>query len=267
MEKVCIIYNEDKNEARDLYEESYNFFREKGIDILNLEELEKCTLAIVIGGDGTLLRASKKKKKNQNLNVIAINAGSLGFLTEIKKEDAIETYQRYLDGNYTIEERKYLEVKVREKTLNVLNELVISKGGVRTKMLRIDVTSKSDYINTYRADGVIFSTPTGSTAYSLSAGGPIVVPTLKALIITPIAPHNLTARPIVIDGREELEIKISEENRMGYLIIDGETCYKIDNKDKIILKYSPLKLKLVLPTERSYYNVLREKLKWGDNLC
>jgi NAD+ kinase len=267
VEKVCIIYNEDKDEAKNLYKESLNFFRKKGIEILNLEEIEQCTLAVVIGGDGTLLRASKKLLKNQDLNVIAINAGNLGFLTEIKKEDAFETYQRYLNGNYEIEERRYLEVKIREKNLNVLNELVISKGGVRTKMLKIDVNSKDDYINTYRADGVIFSTPTGSTAYSLSAGGPIIVPSLKALVITPIAPHNLTARPIVIDGKEELNIKIREENRMGYLIIDGETCYKIDSKDTITLKYSPLKLKLVLPIERNYYNVLREKLKWGDNLC
>lgn len=267
MEKVCIIYNEDKIGAQELYEESCLFFERKGLEILPLEEIRECNLAVVIGGDGTLLRASKEFLKNQDLYVIAVNAGSLGFLTEIKKEDAVATYERILRGDFRVEERAYLEVQVRDKVLNVLNELVVSKGGVRTKMLKIDVFSQEEYINTYKADGVIFSTPTGSTAYSLSAGGPIIMPTLKALVITPIAAHNLTARPIVIDGDEELEIRIGEEGCSGYLIVDGETWCEIDKRDVVKLKYSSLKLKLVLPKERSYYNILREKLKWGDNLC
>lgn len=267
MKRGCIIYNGDKSLARDLYEKSLNYFEKKGIELLPLERIKECSFAVVIGGDGTLLRASKQLLENQELEVIAVNAGSLGFLTEIKAEQALETYEKYFAGDFEIEEREYLEVIVREKVLNVLNELVISKGGVRTKMLGMDVFSGTSYMNTYKADGIIFSTPTGSTAYSLSAGGPIIMPTLKAIVITPIAAHNLTTRPIVIDGRDELEIRIVDEKRMGYLVIDGETCCKIDSSDRVILRYSPLKLKLVLPKERNYYDVLREKLKWGDNLC
>ena len=122
-------------------------------------------------------------------------------------------------------------------------------------------------MNTYRADGLIISTPTGSTAYSMAAGGPIVSPWLNAMIITPIAAHNLTTRPVVIDGSERLAIKIEDEGRIGYAVIDGETCSKIACNDMVELGYSDKKINLVLPKKFSYYGLLRETLKWGDKLC
>ncbi|MGL4533704.1 MAG: NAD(+)/NADH kinase [Fusobacteriaceae bacterium] len=267
MKKCCIFFNSDKELAVKFAKETEEYLLTKNVEIISEESIMNANFAIVIGGDGTLLRASKKIISNPNLDVIAVNAGSLGFLTEIRIEEAIKTYDKYLSGISLIKDRKLLEVTIKDKVYNVLNEAVISKGGVRTKLLRVEIYSNGNFMNRYRADGVIVSTPTGSTAYSMAAGGPIVAPGLKAIVITPIAPHNLAARPIVIDGDEVLVAKISDEDRTGYVILDGENCSKIKYNEEIKIRYSDKKIRLVLPEENNYYNILRETLKWGDNLC
>ncbi len=267
MRKCCIFYNEEKQLAKDFYTKVYAYLIEKNIEIISKEKINQASFAIVIGGDGTLLRASKEIIKNETIHVIAVNAGSLGFLTEIKISNAISVITRYLTGEFRTRSREFLEVKIRDKTYDVLNEVVISKGGVMTKLLRVGIYSNNEYMNTYRADGVILCTPTGSTAYSLAAGGPIVAPSLRGIIITPIAPHNLTARPVIIDGNEELIVKIEDKDRVGYAVLDGETCAKINYDDMVYIKFSGKKLNLVLPEDLSYYAMLRETLKWGDNLC
>lgn len=267
MKKCCIFFNEDKVLALKFAKETEEYLITKNVEIIPKESVENADFAVVIGGDGTLLRASKTIISNPNLDVIAVNAGSLGFLTEIRIEEAIKTYDKYLSGKSIIKDRKLLEVTIKDKVYDVLNEAVISKGGVRTKLLRVEIYSNGDFMNRYRADGVIISTPTGSTAYSMAAGGPIVTPGLKAMVITPIAPHNLAARPVVIDGDEVLIAKISDEDRMGYVILDGENCSKIKYNEEIKIRYSDKKIRLVLPEENNYYTILRETLKWGDNLC
>ncbi|MGL4687300.1 MAG: NAD(+)/NADH kinase [Fusobacteriaceae bacterium] len=267
MKKCCIFYNNEKELAKEFHKKVYAYLIEKNVEIVSHEKIKIADFAIVIGGDGTLLRASKEIIQNENIHVIAINAGSLGFLTEIKMSKAIIVIERYLMGKFRIKSREFLEVKIGEKKYDVLNEVVISKGGVMTKLLRIGIYSNKEYMNTYRADGVIICTPTGSTAYSLAAGGPIVVPSLRGIIITPIAPHNLNTRPVVIDGNEELIVKIEDEDRIGYAVLDGETCAKINYNDMVYIRFSGKKLNLVLPEDLSYYAMLRETLKWGDNLC
>lgn len=221
---------------------------------------------VVIGGDGTLLRASKIIIQNPNIVVFAVNAGSLGFLTEIKVEEFEKTFSDFLKGDVIIEERDLLEVEFKGRRIEVLNEVVLSKEKATSKILQISLSNSKAIISKYKADGIIVATPTGSTAYSLSAGGPIIMPEIKGLVITPIAPHNLRARPIVTSESNGLFLSLlSEEN--GVLIVDGEENMIVERGDCVKIGYSKKKLKLVLPKNRDYYSILRDKLKWGDNLC
>ncbi|OQY43000.1 MAG: NAD(+) kinase [Fusobacteriia bacterium 4572_74] len=261
--KVCIIYNTSKKDAIKFYEVSKEFFENCGVGVQS--EIEGSAFVVVIGGDGTLLQASKNIA-NHNKFVIAVNMGSLGFLTDIRRIEALQVYEDVLMGNYKLEERHMLEVEVRGETHLGLNEVVMAKGGILQKLIRIRVSGEH-YINTYRADGLIVATPTGSTGYSLSVGGPIIRPNLDVLLITPIAPHNLSTRPIIIDGKEEITLKLEKKEGSAYVTIDGDDLVKVTKDDLIKIKYSDKKLKLVLPKSRNYYSVLREKLKWGDKIC
>ena len=261
--KVCIIYNTSKKDAVKFYKISKEFFENNDVHVQ--EEVEGSSFVVVIGGDGTLLRASRTIAKHDKF-VVAVNMGSLGFITDVRRIEALKVYKEVLDDDYELEERHMLKVEVRGKTYIGLNEVVLAKGAVMQTLIRIRLTGEH-YINTYRADGLIIATPTGSTGYSLSAGGPIVRPNLDVLLITPIAPHNLSTRPIIVDGKEELTLQLKEEERDAYVTIDGSDFIKITQDDTIKVKYSDKKLKLVLPKSRNYYSVLREKLKWGDNIC
>lgn len=265
MKKVFITYNEDKAIAKEIYNRSIEYFKQKKIQIT--DKVSKADFAVIIGGDGTFLRAFRKFIFKKNLYVIAINAGSLGFLTEIKKENYIEEYEYFLRGDFKTEKRHILEVELKGKKYYALNEVVLSKAGITSRVLKINFKANDEYMCTYKVDGVIIATPTGSTAYSMSAGGPILKSNMKAIVITPIAPHNLNTRPIVIGGEERLLLKINDSKRLGQLIIDGQTNKKVTIEDEVRVEYSKNTLNLVIPKNRNYYSVLREKLKWGDNLC
>ena len=270
MKKCVIFYNEEKKSAVLYYNQIKDFLEEEGVLILSSCDIKKADFAVVIGGDGTLLRASQKIIPNENIVVIAVNAGSLGFLTEVKGEEGVEACRNYLSGNYEIDSRGMLDIWVYGEKRTVLNEAVFSNGGMARRPVKIGLYSDKGKINSYRGDGVIISTPTGSTAYSLSAGGPIISHYLDAVLITPIAPHNLTTRPIVIDIKREICVKVEDETGSGresFVIADGESWKKITKDDEIKVKYSDKKLKLICPKKRNYYSVLKEKLKWGDNLC
>lgn len=266
MIKVGIIYNKYKKNAVKFYEKLLNHLKEKDIEVLEKKDYSKAKVLIVIGGDGTLLNASKKLE-DLSIPVLAVNMGSLGFLTDVREEEAFEMFEIFLKGDCIFEERAFLEVRVNDKKNYVLNDAVLKRGGILARMLRINLYANDIFVNTYRADGVIIATPTGSTAYSLSAGGPIVKPDLNAIIITPIAPHTLTARPIILSGNEEIRIEILEEDNDVHLMLDGQDSIKVEMKDEIRLSLSTKKLKLIKPKNRGYYSILREKLKWGDKLC
>ena len=267
MKKCIIFYNDEKIIAEDFYKKLLEYIEEKSSEISLVTDIESADFVILIGGDGTFLRATKEIIKNSNIGVLAINAGSLGFLTEIKIEEAFQHLESYLNGDYILKTRRLLEINVKGKNYNALNEAVISKGGILTKLLRISAYDNGKYINTYRADGLIVSTPIGSTAYSMSAGGPIISPELEVVSLTPIAPHNLSTRPLIISGEDELTFKIEDKGRGGYVIIDGDECIEIQEQDIVTVKYSEKKIKLILSRETDYYSILREKLKWGDKLC
>jgi len=217
-----------------------------------------------LGGDGTLIRASKKLIIKE-IPVMAVNMGSLGFLTEIKKEETFDTIERVLTGNYEIQKRNFLEIHFNNKMYYSLNEIVLAKAGILSRMIRIRIKSKETEINTYRADGLIIATPTGSTAYSMSAGGPIIKSDLNVVLITPISPHSLSARPLVVGGDEELTLELIEEHDDAHIIFDGQKSLPIKKGENIKVHLSTKTLSLIKPKGRDYYSILREKLNWGVN--
>ncbi|MBU1185490.1 MAG: NAD(+)/NADH kinase [Acidobacteria bacterium] len=217
---------------------------------------------IVLGGDGTLLSVSHLAAKN-GIPVIGINMGSLGFLTEVPLNEMRQTIDSFLDGNPHIRNpRQMLEVVCRGKTYDCLNDVVINKGAL-ARMIQCIIRIDGEEIARLRADGLIISTPTGSTAYSLSAGGPIVHPSIPAIIIAPICPHTLTFRPMVISSASEVRVQLQNESEEVYLTIDGQRGGQMNEQDEIIIRKSPLVLTLISSPKRNYFDLLHDKLGWG----
>ncbi|MDN5303665.1 MAG: kinase [Fusobacteriaceae bacterium] len=262
LKNVYIIYNTDKIEAIKFYKESCEYLQKKNVNILSEENIDKADFFIVIGGDGTLLHASHKIYKYKK-PILGINKGNLGFLTEIKSEEAFQMYDEILKNNFTVTKRKFIKVTYNNREIIGLNEAVIAKDGINSKMINVTAKIDNKYLTTYRADGVIIATPTGSTAYSLSVGGPIISPELDVMIINPIAPHTLTARPLIVDNKKKIEFKI-ENNTKTYLLVDGRENIALNCNDKIEITMSDEYIELIESKNRDYYSVLREKLKWGD---
>ena len=266
MKNAVIIYNKKKEAAVDFFKQSRRYLEMKGIKILDMADIASADFVVVIGGDGTLLGASKYLI-GSIIPVVAINLGSLGFLTEIKKEEAFETFDRVIADNFKCEERMFMKVEIENDIFYCLNDVVLSKGGVNARMVTINLYADDIYVSTYRADGIILATPTGSTAYSLSAGGPILMPGLSAMAITPIAPHTLSARPIIMDGTKVITFESVNKDRELQLMLDGQRNFALKNIENVKVTMSNRGFYLVKPDKRDYYSVLREKLKWGDKLC
>ena len=178
-----------------------------------------------------------------------------------------ELFENILKGKINIEERHFLTISIGKKTYNALNEVFLTKDSIKRNIISSEIYVNDKFLGKFKGDGVIIATPTGSTAYSLSAGGPIITPELKLFLITPIAPHNLNTRPIILSGDVKIVLTISKPSEVGFINIDGNTHHKIKVEDKVEICYSTETLKIVIPEARNYYDVLREKLKWGENLC
>lgn len=261
VEKVRIIKSGYGNE--ELLKSFYNYLKEKNIQ--EVFGVEQADLIISLGGDGTMLISAKEAIRG-DIPVLAINMGSLGYLAEIKPQDAVKMLQDYENGNYKLEERSFLEVRYEDNIFYGLNELVITKGGHEAHLIQVEVYSNDIFVNKYRADGIIVATPTGSTAYSLSAGGSIVHPGLNALTITPLAPQSLTARPIIVNGCEVLSFKATSRDDAVHLNIDGNQWFQIQKGDLVSARISDKKVKIIKPMNSDYYSILRQKLKWGDSV-
>ena len=261
VKKVRIIKSGYGDES--LLKDFYNFLKKK--DIQEVFGVEQADLIISLGGDGTMLISAKEAIRG-NIPVLAINMGSLGYLAEIKPQDAVKILQDYENGNYKLEERSFLEVRYEDNIFYGLNELVITKGGHEAHLIQVEVYSNDIFVNKYRADGIIVATPTGSTAYSLSAGGSIVHPGLNALTITPLAPQSLTARPIIVNGCEVLSFKATSRDDAVHLNIDGNQWFQIQKGDLVSARISDKKVKIIKPMNSDYYSILRQKLKWGDSV-
>ncbi len=223
-------------------------------------------LIIVLGGDGTMISTSRYIGDREVL-VLGINYGSLGYLTEFRIEEMFPALEAILGGEFEIDRRVMLHADHWRQgellaTGRVLNDVVINKAAV-ARIIEIEVTLNGLFVNSFRADGLIISTPTGSTAYNLSAGGPIIYPSMNAVVLTPICPFTLTNRPIVVPDTAEIELRLINENEGVVLTLDGQIGYPMRADDRVRIRKSPTTFNLVLPPNRNYFDVLRNKLKWG----
>jgi len=280
--KVGIIGKRNNTEVYNIVRDLVKWLEEKGVEYLVDSELGKSLkldntvkqadipkhveLVIVFGGDGTFLSVSKQVNE-YNIPILGINSGGLGFLTEFTLNELYPIMEKIIGDDYEIEERGMLSASVYKKnkkfgSYTVLNDLVINNGKV-SRIIDLAIYAEGNLITTFKADGIIFSTPTGSTAYSLSAGGPIVHPTLPVTLITPICPHILTNRPLVVSNEMEITVKVLTVGS-SYLTLDGQETVKVELNDEIKLKKSDSTVKLIKSPFRDYFSILKTKLMWGE---
>ncbi len=230
------------------------------------EIVEGAQLILVLGGDGTLLSAARSARATE-IPIFAVNLGGLGFLTAIKVEEVYSQLERALSGDYAISRRRMLRCELhRDGALlaahDALNDMVMTKFQI-ARMIELELHVDRRFVCVYRADGLIVATPTGSTAYSLSAGGPIVFPDVGALSITPICPHTLSNRPVVLDEQAVIEVINRSDDNATYLTIDGQIGELLRTGDRVTCRRSEHCINLIRPPEMMFFDVLREKLKWG----
>ena len=225
---------------------------------------EKVDLVVVLGGDGTLLSVAHRAAR-AGVPVMGVNLGRLGFLTEIPVTEARLALDSMLTGKAesVISPRRLIEASCRRKVHLCLNDVVINKGA-KSRMIQIAIRIDDEEVAVLKADGVIVSTPTGSTAYSLSAGGPIVQPRVPAVVLSPICPHTLTFRPMVISTDSTIGLKLITDGEEVYLTLDGQRGGYLKKNDEVEVRTSRLELKLVTSPQRSYFNLVKEKLGWAE---
>jgi NAD+ kinase len=224
-------------------------------------------LIIVLGGDGTLLSVARLIESN-NVPILGINLGSLGFLTEVTLDEMYFSLEQIQNNEFTTTQRLLLKAYVsREEEpiaeYSALNDVVITKSAL-ARIIDLQTCINGQYMTTYKADGLIIGTPTGSTAYNLAAGGPIVHPNIQALLMTPICPHTLTNRPIVLPDTSIISITLKSENEDVFLTLDGQVGFALRYQDTVQIKKANHMISLISPPERNYFEVLRTKLRWGE---
>ncbi|MCS6291818.1 MAG: NAD(+)/NADH kinase [Nitrospira sp.] len=222
---------------------------------------------LVLGGDGTMLNAARLAGE-RGIPILGVNMGGLGFLTEVRLENLYPSLDRVFANDFVLDERLMLKTHVHRhgETVTqgaVLNDVVISKGTL-ARMIELKIAIQGEFVTNLRGDGLIVSTPTGSTAYSLSAGGPILAPAVQSLVLTPICPHTLTHRPLIVPAEAEIEVTLTSKDDGAMATMDGQVGVAISQGDTIEIKVSEHRTRLIRFPETRYYEVLREKLKWGD---
>ncbi len=236
-------------------------------DILYTPEESRFEWVVVLGGDGTLLGAVRQFGRS-GTPILGVNLGGLGFLTAIPLERLYPCIEKMLEGKLGYENRIMLETRVKRDgkeicSFEVLNDIVVNKRTL-ARIVDLDVFIDGEFLTTFRADGLIVSTPTGSTAYNLSAGGPILYPTIESFILTPICPFTLTNRPILIPDSATITIKMSKETKETIVLtFDGQVGFEINYKDEILVSKAQQKVKLLRPPDYSFFDILRTKLMWG----
>ena len=278
IKKVGFVLRPDSTDILSLYKDISSRFEDYGIktsldsksaDMLGLDGIEfeamckDVDLLVSLGGDGTLL-GLVRRSYGFDKPVLGINAGNLGFLADIPIACVDEMIERLLVGNYRIDDRMMIEGYIEHDGIReefyAFNDVVITRPTI-AHMIKLDAFIDNDWFNTYRGDGLIISTPTGSTAYNLSLGGPIVYPLSKVFIMTPVAPHSLTQRPLVVPI--DFTINLSSPDEL-VVMIDGQDDYTLKTGAKLVIKGAAMSAKLLHKKEHSYFSVLREKLSWGD---
>ena len=224
-------------------------------------------LLIVLGGDGTLLAAARLLGEH-TVPILPVNLGGLGFLTSVTLDELYPILQQVIEGKHRISERVLLQAEViRDGNVvarqRALNDAVLNKGPL-ARMVDLNLQIDGSYVCSYKADGLIISTPTGSTAYSMAAGGPIIYPTVEAFVITPICSHTLTNRPLVVPNTNRIELDFESREEAVFLTLDGQVGVDLKRGDLVVISKVPNKLRLVRPARKTYFEILRSKLKWEE---
>jgi len=224
-------------------------------------------MLLVLGGDGTMLNAARLAGE-RGIPILGVNMGGLGFLTEVRLENLYPSLERVFANEYVLDERLMLKTHVHRHGETVAqgvvpNDVVISKGTL-ARMIELKISIQGRFVTNLRGDGLIVSSPTGSTAYSLSAGGPIVNPAVHSLMLTPVCPHTLTHRPLIVPGNAEIDVTLTSKDDGAMATMDGQVGVAISQGDTVEIKISEHRTRLIRFPETQYYEVLREKLKWGD---
>lgn len=284
IKKIGIVSKPKKAEIREIVPHLVEWLRERDIEVsidketgsilessekvLTRNELPgKVDLLVVLGGDGTLLAAARALYRHE-VPIFAVNLGDLGFLTVITRDELYPALEGVLSGNYRSERRVQIEgelVRTDEvlSSFRALNDVVLNKGAI-ARIQDFEVYADGEFISNYKSDGLIVATPTGSTAYSLAAGGPVVSPSVEAFIITPICAHTLTNRPLVLRDSARIEIVVKSQREAAYLTVDGQVGIATHSEDIIRVRKSDSFVELIQPPQRNYYEILRQKLKWGE---
>ena len=228
---------------------------------------DTCDMLIVLGGDGTLLSAARAMGRRE-IPLFPVNLGGLGFLTAITVDEVFPELERALRGEHRIARRKLMTAEVVRggdvvASFDALNDAVLTKSSI-ARMIDLDAHVDDQFVCAYKADGLIISTPTGSTAYSLSAGGPIVYPTVDAFCLTPICPHTLTNRPLIVPSQMPIRIVSRAMNEDAYLTVDGQVGNPLEGGDVVECATSDFDVLLIQPPDKTFFDVLRQKLKWGE---
>ncbi len=249
------------------YDEATATYTQGAAGMLREMVPEGCDLVIVLGGDGTLLSAARAIGERE-IPLFAVNLGGLGFLTAITIDELFPELERALRNEHRIGRRKLLEAEVvRDRTVvaryHALNDVVLTKPAM-ARMIDLDAWVDDQFVCAYKADGLIVSTPTGSTAYSLSAGGPIIFPRVPAICMTPICPHMLTNRPVIVPESSVVQVVCGSKDQSIYLTIDGQVGEPLREDDRVVCRSSKFCLHLVRPPRMMFFDVLRQKLKWGE---
>lgn len=281
MKTIHVVCKRNKEDAMRIAGELAKFFGD-GISVVIEEEAarkigyentfeiehvgEGADLIIVLGGDGTLLSVSRHGRRKE-VPILGVNLGGLGFLTETSVEELPATLSKVLAGDFKISRRTMLDVTVRREKnsifgVTVLNDAVITKDAL-ARIIDMETYVDDEYLTTYKADGLIFSTSTGSTGYSLAAGGPLLYPSLPNIIVTPICPHMLTNRPVILQENVEVRAQLKSREEKVVLTLDGQIGFPLQYDDEIVIKKSSHVVNLIKSPSRGYFEVLRTKLKWG----
>ncbi|HSN91145.1 MAG TPA: NAD(+)/NADH kinase [Anaeromyxobacteraceae bacterium] len=269
-DRVGIVHKVASAEASETALYVAQFLESKGIAVVtDPEEIARSAdLVVVLGGDGTLIHAAGLLG-GKPVPILGVNMGSLGFMTEVPQSEMYQALENVVAGRADVSERMKLRVHLHkggtsERVLDaeVLNDVVIGKGAL-SRMAELDTRCSGNYVATYKADGIIVATPTGSTAYALAANGPILFPTMRGVIIAPICPHTLTQRPLVVPEDENVEILLMNDAEV-FLTLDGQKGHKLERGDRVQVKQSYNRVLLVRNPNIDFFGILRTKLRWGE---
>lgn len=280
MKKVGIVCNPKKPKAQNILAELIHWLTEKGVEVcvdetalsILLKKELSCSsqelaggsdMVIAMGGDGTLLKAARLVRRTPT-PILGVNIGSLGFLTETVEEEVYAMLEDIIEGSYELDRRMVLEAKLSEndQRFYALNDFVIIMGE-SGRIVEIALQVSGEYVCTFPADGVIVSTPTGSTAYSLAAGGPIVYPTMDCVVVTPICAHSLGVRPMIIPSTDKIQTKVVSRAEDARLVVDGQESLRLKSGIQVEIGKADYYINLIKPKKKSFFEILRTKLRWG----